>query len=37
MTRILMDIAERECGGKLLCVLEGGYDLEAWQIRWKQW
>ena len=29
MTRILMDIAESECEGKLLCVLEGGYDLQA--------
>ncbi len=29
MTRILMDIAEAECGGKLLFVLEGGYDLNA--------
>ncbi len=29
MTRILMDIAKSECGGKLLFVLEGGYDLEA--------
>ena len=29
MTRILMDIAEAQCGGKLLCVLEGGYDVEA--------
>ena len=24
-----MDIAEAQCGGKLLCVLEGGYDVEA--------
>ncbi len=29
MTRILMEIAESVCGGKLLCVLEGGYDLTA--------
>jgi acetoin utilization deacetylase AcuC-like enzyme len=29
MTRVLMDIAKSECGGKLLFVLEGGYDLEA--------
>lgn len=29
MTRVLMDIAEEQCGGKLLLTLEGGYDLVA--------
>jgi acetoin utilization deacetylase AcuC-like enzyme len=27
MTRLLMDVAAEECGGKILFVLEGGYDL----------
>jgi|WetSurMetagenome_2_1015567.scaffolds.fasta_scaffold57212_2 acetoin utilization deacetylase AcuC-like enzyme len=29
MTRLLLDIAESECGGKVLFVLEGGYDTEG--------
>lgn len=29
MTRILMDIAKSECGGKVLFALEGGYDLKG--------
>jgi acetoin utilization deacetylase AcuC-like enzyme len=29
MTRILLDIAEKHCGGKALFVLEGGYDLKG--------
>lgn len=29
MTRILLDIAEKHCGGKVLCALEGGYDLSG--------
>jgi acetoin utilization deacetylase AcuC-like enzyme len=29
MTRILMNIAEEQCGGKVLLALEGGYDLIA--------
>jgi acetoin utilization deacetylase AcuC-like enzyme len=29
MTRILLDIAQTQCGGKLLFVLEGGYNIEA--------
>jgi acetoin utilization deacetylase AcuC-like enzyme len=29
MTRTLMDIAARDCGGKVLFVLEGGYDVSA--------
>ena len=29
MTRMLMDLAEKECGGKILFGLEGGYDLTA--------
>ncbi len=28
-TRIVKKMAEKECGGKLVSVLEGGYDLEA--------
>ena len=28
-TRKLMDIADRRCGGRLVSVLEGGYDLEG--------
>jgi acetoin utilization deacetylase AcuC-like enzyme len=29
MSRILLDIAEKHCGGKTLFVLEGGYDLKG--------
>ena len=29
MTRMLMDVAARECGGKVCLVLEGGYDITA--------
>lgn len=29
LTRLLMDIARRHCGGRLLSVLEGGYSLEG--------
>ena len=29
MTKMLLDMAEAECGGRLLFVLEGGYDIEA--------
>ena len=29
MSRILLDIAEKHCGGKALFVLEGGYDLKG--------
>jgi acetoin utilization deacetylase AcuC-like enzyme len=29
MTKMLMNIAEAECAGKLLLVLEGGYDIQA--------
>ncbi|MBI5526113.1 MAG: histone deacetylase [Deltaproteobacteria bacterium] len=29
MTRVLMDIAEEHCGGKLVMALEGGYNVEA--------
>jgi len=29
MTRILLDIAEKHCNGKVLFVLEGGYDLKG--------
>lgn len=29
MTRILMDVAEKHCSGKVLCALEGGYDLNG--------
>ena len=29
MTRMLMDIAAQECGGKVFLVLEGGYDVTA--------
>ncbi len=29
MTRAAVEIADRHCGGKLVSVLEGGYDLEA--------
>lgn len=29
MTRILLDIASRQCGGKMLVALEGGYDLDG--------
>lgn len=29
MTRILMDAADRYCGGKMVSTLEGGYDLEG--------
>ncbi|PZU88476.1 MAG: acetoin utilization protein [Chelatococcus sp.] len=28
-TRKLMDVAERRCGGRIVSVLEGGYDLEG--------
>lgn len=31
MTRILLNLAERLCGGKILLVLEGGYDLRGLQ------
>jgi acetoin utilization deacetylase AcuC-like enzyme len=29
MSRILLDVAEKHCGGKALFVLEGGYDLKG--------
>jgi acetoin utilization deacetylase AcuC-like enzyme len=29
MTKILLDIASRHCGGKMLVALEGGYDLNG--------
>ena len=29
MTRILLEMAGKHCGGKLLCALEGGYDLNG--------
>jgi len=29
MTRCLLDVAERHCGGRCVAVLEGGYDLDA--------
>jgi acetoin utilization deacetylase AcuC-like enzyme len=29
MARMLMDVAESECGGRILFVLEGGYDIRA--------
>ena len=29
ITRELLEIAEKECGGKVVSTLEGGYDLEA--------
>ena len=29
MSRILLDIARKHCGGKALFVLEGGYDLKG--------
>lgn len=29
MTRILMEIADKHCNGKVLCSLEGGYDLNG--------
>jgi len=29
MTRMLLDIAEKHSGGKLICSLEGGYDLKG--------
>ena len=29
MTRLVLDFAEYVCGGRLVSVLEGGYDLEA--------
>jgi acetoin utilization deacetylase AcuC-like enzyme len=29
MTRILMEIGEKYCGGKVICSLEGGYDLNG--------
>ena len=29
MTRLVLDFAEDACGGRLVSVLEGGYDLEA--------
>ncbi len=29
MTRILLDIAQKNCGGKLMCTLEGGYDVRG--------
>jgi acetoin utilization deacetylase AcuC-like enzyme len=29
MTRILMDVAEEFCGGKIVLCLEGGYNIEA--------
>lgn len=29
VTRKLMDLAEKQCGGRLVSVLEGGYDLEG--------
>ena len=28
-TRKLMEIAQRRCGGRIVSVLEGGYDLEG--------
>lgn len=29
MTRLLMDLAQKHCGGKIVLALEGGYDLKA--------
>ncbi len=29
VTRSLMEIARRRCGGRIVSVLEGGYDLDA--------
>ena len=29
MTRIVKEIAEQCCGGRLISVLEGGYDLDG--------
>jgi acetoin utilization deacetylase AcuC-like enzyme len=29
MTRILMEVAEKHCAGRIVSVLEGGYDLGA--------
>ena len=29
LTRLLVDVADRHCGGRLVAVTEGGYDLEA--------
>ena len=28
-TRVLMDLADRHCGGRVVSVLEGGYDLDG--------
>jgi acetoin utilization deacetylase AcuC-like enzyme len=29
MTRLIMDVADRHCSGRIVSVLEGGYNLEA--------
>ena len=29
VTRRLMEIAQRRCGGRIVSVLEGGYDFDA--------
>ena len=29
MSRILLDVVEDACGGRMVSMLEGGYDLEA--------
>ena len=29
MTRLLCEVADRHCGGRLVSTLEGGYDLRA--------
>ena len=32
LTRMLMDIADKHAGGRLVSVLEGGYSLEGWTV-----
>jgi acetoin utilization deacetylase AcuC-like enzyme len=29
LTRMLLDLAERDCGGRVVSLLEGGYDLSG--------
>ena len=29
LTQIVLDLAAELCGGRLICTLEGGYDLDA--------
>ena len=33
VTRRLMEIAQSRCGGRIVSVLEGGYDLDSWRAR----